>query len=110
MGGPLAGKQRPRPFSLERDVSSEGCCGRVRKTLALALATAAIARFLKAGKYAERVGAGAPVYLAAVLEYLAAFEEEDTAVKETVRGDGECLLRPLGQHTVILLSPRKSKQ
>lgn len=35
-----------------------------------------IARFLKAGKYAERVGAGAPVYLAAVLEYLAA--EVDT--------------------------------
>ncbi|KAL8127246.1 putative histone H2A.3 [Apium graveolens] len=31
-----------------------------------------IARFLKAGKYAQRVGAGAPVYLAAVLEYLAA--------------------------------------
>ncbi|GJU55237.1 histone H2AX [Tanacetum coccineum] len=31
-----------------------------------------IARFLKVGKYAERVGAGAPVYLAAVLEYLAA--------------------------------------
>ncbi len=31
-----------------------------------------IARYLKVGKYAERVGAGAPVYLAAVLEYLAA--------------------------------------
>ena len=31
-----------------------------------------IARFLKAGKYAERVGAGSPVYLSAVLEYLAA--------------------------------------
>ena len=31
-----------------------------------------IARFLKKGKYAERVGAGAPVYLSAVLEYLAA--------------------------------------
>ncbi|KAG6536155.1 histone H2AX [Zingiber officinale] len=31
-----------------------------------------IARFLKNGKYADRVGAGAPVYLAAVLEYLAA--------------------------------------
>ena len=29
-------------------------------------------RFLKKGNYAERVGAGAPVYLAAVLEYLAA--------------------------------------
>ena len=31
-----------------------------------------IARYLKKGKYSERVGAGAPVYLAAVLEYLAA--------------------------------------
>ena len=31
-----------------------------------------IARFLKQGRHAERVGAGAPVYLAAVLEYLAA--------------------------------------
>jgi histone H2A len=37
-----------------------------------------IARFLKAGKYAERVGAGAPVYLAAVLEYLAAEVREAT--------------------------------
>jgi histone H2A len=31
-----------------------------------------IARYLKKGKYSDRVGAGAPVYLAAVLEYLAA--------------------------------------
>ena len=31
-----------------------------------------IARFLRTGRYAERVGAGAPVYVAAVLEYLAA--------------------------------------
>merc|ERR1719453_180363 len=31
-----------------------------------------VARHMKAGRYAQRVGAGAPVYLAAVLEYLAA--------------------------------------
>merc|ERR1712194_693424 len=31
-----------------------------------------VARHMKAGKFASRVGAGAPVYLAAVLEYLAA--------------------------------------
>ena len=31
-----------------------------------------IGRFLKKGRYAARVGGGAPVYLAAVLEYLCA--------------------------------------
>jgi histone H2A len=31
-----------------------------------------VGRLLRHAKYAERVGAGAPVYLAAVLEYLAA--------------------------------------
>ena len=31
-----------------------------------------IHRFLREGRYADRVGAGAPVYLAAVLEYLTA--------------------------------------
>jgi histone H2A len=31
-----------------------------------------LARFMKKGRYTERVGAGAPVYMAAVLEYLVA--------------------------------------
>ena len=31
-----------------------------------------VARYLKLGRYAARVGGGAPVYLAAVLEYLCA--------------------------------------
>jgi len=31
-----------------------------------------VARFLKKGKYSDRLGGGAPVYLASVLEYLAA--------------------------------------
>ncbi|KAG5185778.1 histone H2A [Tribonema minus] len=33
---------------------------------------ARMGRYLKQGRYADRVGAGAPVYLAAVLEYLCA--------------------------------------
>ena len=31
-----------------------------------------IGRYLKKGRYSQRLGTGAPVYLAAVLEYLAA--------------------------------------
>ena len=31
-----------------------------------------VARYLKKGRYAQRIGGGAPVYLAAVLEYLCA--------------------------------------
>lgn len=31
-----------------------------------------VARYLKVGRYAQRVGSGSPVYLSAVLEYLAA--------------------------------------
>ncbi|KAF6137848.1 hypothetical protein GIB67_040556 [Kingdonia uniflora] len=38
----------------------------------LAFPVGRIGRFLKKGRYAQRVGSGAPVYLAAVLEYLAA--------------------------------------
>ena len=38
----------------------------------LQLPVGRIHRKLKKGNYAERVGAGAPVYLAAVLEYLVA--------------------------------------
>eukprot|EP00058_Branchiostoma_floridae_P010032 XP_002595520.1 hypothetical protein BRAFLDRAFT_69074 [Branchiostoma floridae] len=38
----------------------------------LQLPVGCVHRFLWNGNYAERIGAGAPVYLAAVLEYLAA--------------------------------------
>ncbi|KAK0767474.1 histone H2A [Friedmanniomyces endolithicus] len=38
----------------------------------LAFPVGRVHRLLRKGNYAQRVGAGAPVYLAAVLEYLAA--------------------------------------
>ena len=92
-----------------------------------------IARFLRSGRYGERVGAGAPVYLAAVLEYLAAevLELAGNAAKDNkktrivprhiqiaVRNDEE--LNRLLSHTTIaaggvlpnihaFLIPRKEK-
>ena len=58
-GGRGKGKQAARPVSRASKAGLQFPVGR-------------IARFMKQGRYAERVGAGAPVYLAAVLEYLCA--------------------------------------
>lgn len=71
-----AGKDR----TMSSSASSKGGRGKPKATKSVSRSQKAglqfpvgrIARFLKAGKYAERVGAGAPVYLSAVLEYLAA--------------------------------------
>ena len=38
----------------------------------LTFPVARLGRFLRKGRYAKRIGAGAPVYMAAVLEYLVA--------------------------------------
>ena len=46
-------------------------CSRSSKA-GLAFPVGRVHRLLRKGNYAQRVGAGAPVYLAAVLEYLAA--------------------------------------
>merc|ERR1711915_590772 len=58
-GGRGKGKTAARPVSRASKAGLQFPVGR-------------IARFMKQGRYAERVGAGAPVYAAAVLEYLAA--------------------------------------
>lgn len=60
--------------------TKKGGRGKLPKTKSVSRSTKAglqfpvgrIARFLKAGRYAQRVGSGSPVYLSAVLEYLCA--------------------------------------
>ncbi|KIZ03565.1 Histone H2AX [Monoraphidium neglectum] len=59
MSGRGKGKSGKKPVSRSSKAGLQFPVGRV-------------ARYLKKGRYATRVGAGAPVYLAAVLEYLCA--------------------------------------
>ncbi|KAG5514359.1 hypothetical protein RHGRI_035685 [Rhododendron griersonianum] len=69
-----------QPHTMSSTAASKGGRGKPKASKSVSRSSKAglqfpvgrIARFLKAGKYAERVGAGAPVYLSAVLEYLAA--------------------------------------
>ena len=54
-------------------VAKKSCSGKSRSAKAgLQFPVGRIARHLKKGRYAARVGSAAPVYLAAVLEYLTA--------------------------------------
>ena len=56
-----------------RGKSAEGKKSQTKSSKAgLQFPVGRMGRFLKKGKYATRVGAGAPVYLAAILEYLTA--------------------------------------
>ncbi len=54
------------------DQSPHTTASAIPQSVGLQFPVGRLARYLKKGRYAERVGAGAPVYLAAVLEYLAA--------------------------------------
>uniref|UniRef100_A0A453K1D0 Histone H2A n=1 Tax=Aegilops tauschii subsp. strangulata TaxID=200361 RepID=A0A453K1D0_AEGTS len=82
--GHLCGNHRTRASTVRSDEKMSSAGGgrgkgkAVSKTVSrsskagLQFPVGRIARYLKIGKYAQRVGAGAPVYLSAVLEYLAA--------------------------------------
>jgi histone H2A len=61
----MAGRGKGKSGSAKKAVSRSAKAG-------LQFPVGRVARYLKKGKYAERIGAGAPVYLAAVLEYLTA--------------------------------------
>jgi len=61
----MSGKGKGGRGSGTKSVSSSAKAG-------LQFPVGRIGRYLKQGKYASRMGAGAPVYLAAVLEYLCA--------------------------------------
>ena len=65
MSGKGKGGKGGRGKSSSKSVSKSSKAG-------LQFPVARIGRFLKKGKFATRVGAGAPVYLAAILEYLTA--------------------------------------
>ncbi|XP_015672237.1 histone H2A, sperm-like [Protobothrops mucrosquamatus] len=58
------GKKHPKPVLPARNSKT--------KKSGLQFSVARVHRYLKQGHYAERIGAGASVYLAAVLEYLIA--------------------------------------
>ena len=67
-GGKVKGKAKSRSSR----AGLQFPVGRIHRLLRLGLFTWGLSFFVRKGNYAKRVGAGAPVYMAAVMEYLAA--------------------------------------
>ncbi|THH10327.1 hypothetical protein EW146_g8406 [Bondarzewia mesenterica] len=68
MSGKVSGKSKSGKASTEGTGKTQSRSAKA----GLQFPVGRVHRLLKRGNYAQRVGAGAPVYLAAVLEYLAA--------------------------------------
>ncbi|GLJ46095.1 hypothetical protein SUGI_0970910 [Cryptomeria japonica] len=64
-GGAKAGKGGRKGGAKKKSVSKSVKAG-------LQFPVGRVSRYLKKGRYAKRVGSGAPIYIAAVMEYLAA--------------------------------------
>uniref|UniRef100_A0A0C9RJX2 Histone H2A n=1 Tax=Wollemia nobilis TaxID=56998 RepID=A0A0C9RJX2_9CONI len=64
-GGAKAGKGGRKGGAKKKSVSKSVKAG-------LQFPVGRIGRYIKKGRYAKRVGSGAPIYMAAVMEYLAA--------------------------------------
>ncbi|KAJ0169933.1 hypothetical protein K1T71_014543 [Dendrolimus kikuchii] len=69
---PKAKKTAKPPTKKPKAPKPKKAAAATPKSKAAAKKTSAAKKLLRNGNYAERVGAGAPVYLAAVMEYLAA--------------------------------------
>mgnify|MGYP001359318454 FL=1 len=65
-------RSRPNPDPAGLDFSSLSVVSTGNFVLFTLFVLTKFPRLLRKGNYAQRVGAGAPVYLAAVMEYLAA--------------------------------------
>merc|ERR1712060_525154 len=78
MGVAHARQKRQQPPKQQSTMSGRGKGRSSKKSVTksakagLQFPVGRVRRYLKAGKYATRIGSGAPVYLAAVMEYLAA--------------------------------------
>ncbi|PRP74141.1 histone H2A [Planoprotostelium fungivorum] len=72
-GGKTPKSNKPKPTGRKTGTKKAGETTHTRSSKAgLQFPVGRVHRHLREGRYAERIGAGAPVYLASVLEYLAA--------------------------------------
>eukprot|EP00923_Selenidium_pygospionis_P035463 GHVN01061886.1.p2 GENE.GHVN01061886.1~~GHVN01061886.1.p2 ORF type:complete len:139 (-),score=24.59 GHVN01061886.1:956-1372(-) len=80
------GKSDPKGSSTGRKARSKSSTKSVKAGLQFPVGR--MSRYLKKGRFAKRVGAGAPVYMAAVLEYLCAelLELAGNAAKDVGKG------------------------
>merc|ERR1711963_645260 len=96
-----------RPYKATSKMSGRGKGGKVKgkaksrsSRAGLQFPVGRIHRLLRKGNYAKRVGAGAPVYMAAVMEYLAGKDLSVSDVFDKTRGFFRVPLGGSGEYTI----------